>query len=92
MLTKEKKEALTLMITLKNRKIESLISDNKGRIRCHLDQLLREPKTNDHGEPCPISVHTMAPVWKKKKYKVTKEKFNKLKNYTSNKFRIFLSF
>lgn len=51
MLTKEKKEALTLMITLKNRKIESLISDNKGRIRCHLDQLLREPKTNDHGEP-----------------------------------------
>lgn len=48
---KEKKEALTLMITLKNRKIESLISDNKGRIRCHLDQLLREPKTNDHGEP-----------------------------------------
>lgn len=64
MLTKEKKEALTLMITLKNRKIESLISDNKGRIRCHLDQLLREPKT----------------------------KFNKLKIYTSNKFRIFLSF
>lgn len=51
MLTKKKKEALTLMITLKNRKIESLISDNKGRIRCHLDQLLREPKTNDHGEP-----------------------------------------
>lgn len=46
MLTKEKKEALTLMITLKNRKIESLISDNKGRIRCHLDQLLREPKIN----------------------------------------------
>lgn len=51
MLTKEKKEALTSMITLENRKIESLISDNKGRIRCHLDQLLREPKTNDHGEP-----------------------------------------
>lgn len=51
MLTKKKEEALTLMITLKNRKIESLISDNKGRIRCHLDQLLREPKTNDHGEP-----------------------------------------
>lgn len=48
---KGKKETLTLMITLKNRKIENLISDNKGRIRCHLDQLLREPKTNYHGEP-----------------------------------------
>lgn len=44
MLTKKKKEALKLMITLKNRKIESLISDNKGRIRYHLDQLLRERK------------------------------------------------
>lgn len=53
---KEKKEALTLMITLKNRKIESLISDNKGRIRCHLDQLLREPKTNDHGDIKPITL------------------------------------
>lgn len=56
MLTKKKKEALTLMITLKNRKKESLKSDNKGRIRCHLDQLLREPKTNDHGDIKPITL------------------------------------
>lgn len=34
---KGKKEVLILMIILKNRKIESLISDNKGRIRCYLD-------------------------------------------------------
>lgn len=35
-----------------SRKIKSLISDNKGRERrCHLEQLLEEPRTNNPGEP-----------------------------------------
>lgn len=53
MLTKFFFFTIIIITTVKNsRKIKSLISDNKGRERrCHLEQLLEEPRTNNPGEP-----------------------------------------